>query len=560
MKTRPSTFAGLLWRYFALFALAVLVMLWVLQTVFLQAFYDASVKAGVSDAAATIEHAWTTMAPEEFSDELDAVSADKSLLVFVATCDKDVLYATDEHSAAYASEDAGAGEADSTESYSWRNAAQNQESDGGIDATPSWQIGRARYLGLTQGFDSFLERLGSDPSSPVEYQDDDGALYTYGIALPASGQPQSACEAAGEDAVLYISTTLQPIGAAATAIRTQLIFASVAALLLALILAFALARRFSKPVEALTAKAARLAEFGSGGTGGSGTSADVGAGGKGRSAGGADGRDADVSGAGGDNAKPTEFESGFCAELDDLSRTIDDAASDLAEAERSRAEFMANVSHDLRTPLTLIKGYAEAARDDLRDGLPVDESDLEVVAREADRLADLANELLDYSKLRAGSAKLDVSEFDASEAFESAVALFAPLCERTGLTMTTQIDPGVHVTGDEAQLVRVVSNLVDNAVSHTPQGGMVTVSLSTSGVHVRLAVTDTGAGIPPEELERVWDRYFTKKQAARNAKGSGLGLAISKEILEAHGASYGASSDEGAGSCFWFEMALATIA
>ena len=535
MKTRPSTFAGLLWRYFALFALAVLALLWMLQTVFLQAFYDASVKAGVSEGAASIERAWTTMAPKEFSDELDAVSADKSLLVFVATWNKDVLYSTDEHSAAYAADDAEAGAAGSLESYSWHSAAQDQESDAEADAVRNWQLGRSRYLGLTQGFDSFLQKLGANPSSPVEYQDDDGSLYTYGIALPSSGQPQSACEAAGEDAVLYISTTLQPIGAAATAIRTQLVFASVASLLIAFILAFALARRFSKPVEALTAKAARLADAGAA---------------------------AYIEGAGGGAAdeepdQSTELEYGFCAELDDLSSAIDGAATDLAEVEKNRAEFMANVSHDLRTPLTLIKGYAEAAHDDLHDGLPINENDLQVIAREADRLADLANELLDYSKLKAGHSKFEFSEFDASKAFASAVSLFAPLCDRAGLTMQTGIEPDVRVVGDEAQLVRVVSNFMDNAVSHTPVGGKVSISFTASDHLARLEVADTGTGIPREELDHVWDRYFTKKQAARNAKGSGLGLAISKEILEAHSASYGASSNEGAGSCFWFEVALA---
>lgn len=510
----------MLWRYFALFAIAILAMLWMLQTVFLQAFYDASVKAGVHEGASSIERAWTSMPSEDFPDELDAISSDKSLLIFVTTWDKDVLFGTDEHSAAYAAESANEDEGGESGSYSWRTEMKGQDDpEDGEDAVRGWQLGQSRYLGLTQGFDAFLEKLGDNPSTPVEYQDEDGSLYTYGIALPSSGEPGSACEQAGAEAVLYISTTLQPVGATASAIRTQLALASAVALLLAFALALALARRFAKPVVSLTRKAEALGDAGAN-----------------------------------NSEKPSDVSDGFCAELDNLSRAVDEAAIELAEVEQRRSEFMANVSHDLRTPLTLIKGYAEAARDDLRDGLSVDERDLEVVAREADRLADLANELLDYSKLKAAVTAPVMAQFDASEAFGSIVALFFPLAERAGITVETAIEPSVRLVGDEAQLVRVVSNLVDNAVSHTPEGGKVTVTLATADQRVRLEVADTGEGIGEKDIEHVWERYFTRKQAARNAKGSGLGLAISKEILEAHGASYGAASNDGAGSLFWFEI------
>ena len=325
-------------------------MLWVLQTVFLQAFYDQSVKAGARDAAARIEQSWVSDDPATFAQVLDETASDRSLLVFVATWDSEVLYSTDEHSAEYAA-GSPSGAEESISCYGWVQGQQGHSGDGGGEdnnGTQDWQLGKARQIGLTEGFDAFLVRLSQDPNAGVEYQDEDGSLYTYGVALPSEGGEGSACEAAGAPAVLYLSTTLQPVGAAASAIRMLLAFATVAALAIAFVLAIVLARGFSKPVEQLTAKAARLAAPSAG------------------------------------DAAGDSFKGGFCAELDELAGAIDEAADDLALAEERRAEFMANVSHDLRTPLTLIRGYAEAASDDLAEGLPVEKDDLDVIAREAE--------------------------------------------------------------------------------------------------------------------------------------------------------------------------------
>ena len=517
LKSRPSTFRAKLWRYFALFAVAILAMLWLLQTVFLQAFYDQAVKTGARDAAARIEQSWTRNDPDAFAQELDSIASERSLLVFVATWDSEVLYSTDEHSAEYTAKSSPSA-GDSANSHDWAQDQQGYSSDDEDgNGVRGWQLGQVRQAGLTEGFGTFLERLSQNPGAGIEYQDDDGSLYTYGIALPPEGAEGSACAAAEASAVLYLSTTLQPVGAAASAIRLMLILATVVALALAFALAAAMARGFSKPIEQLTAKASRLASP----TG---------------------------------DATSGVFEGGFCAELDDLSGAIDGAASDLALAEERRAEFMANVSHDLRTPLTLIRGYAEAVSDDLAEGRPIEKDDLDVIAHEAERLGSLASELLDYSKLKAGAVEPNLAEFDASAAFGASAALFAPICERAGIRLDMQIEPNMHVVADEQQLTRVVANFVDNAVSHTHAGGSVCVVLRKTTSSAHFEVRDSGPGVEPDELGRVWDRYFTRSQTKRNAKGSGLGLAISREILEAHGAHYGVESELGHGATFWFEI------
>ena len=344
--------------------------------------------------------------------------------------------------------------------------------------------------------------------------------------------------------MLYVSTTLQPVGATVSVVRMQLAIATIVALVAAFALAFALARNFSQPVEGLTRKARTLA----------------GAGRAESSTGAADAADSEEG-----------FDAGFCAELDELAGALDEASVELSKVEEQRAEFLANISHDLRTPLTLMRGYAEAAHDDAEAGFDVDPEDLAIVAREATRLGELVNDLLDYSKLKGAGTSMEMASFDASEAFRSATELFAPYCERVGLAFGVQIEPGIAAYGDEAQLARVACNLIDNAISHTPEGGSVDVELElldnggagaagtgagerAGAGAVRFSVRDSGPGIAPDEIERVWERYFTKKQAARNVRGSGLGLAISREILEAHGARYGAESELGEGSTFWFEL------
>ena len=549
MKILRRSFRSKLWGYFALFAVAVLAILWIVQTLFLQVFYEGAVKDGIRQAASTIEQSWTTDDPTAFTDTIDAVAGDKSLLVLVTDWDGSVLYSADEHSIAYRyshdqsgqSQGKGQGQGQgqgrnrataesentsSSASEAGDSASASTASDGSSESTEGKGGGKKRFLELTRGFSEFLERLKENPNEAVESQDQDGSLYAYGIALSTTGEPGSACSQASSGAVLYLSTTLQPVGATATVMQMQLVIASAIALLLAFALAFALSRGFSKPVEALTQKAERLADAQAGTT------------------------------AIAPEEQKDDFKEGFCSELDDLALAMDEASAELAQVEVRRREFLANISHDLRTPLTLIKGYAEAARDDAAEDDEMLQEDLGVIVRETDRLSRLVNEILDYSSFKDVAASIQVVSFDASAAFGSVAETFASFCERDGLKLDVSIEPNVIALGEEQSLVRVAFNLIDNAVSHSPGGCTVGVLLATHDNVARFEVRDQGEGIPAEEIVHVWDRYFTKKQAKRNSRGSGLGLAISKEILEAHHARYGVESTLGEGSTFWFELPI----
>lgn len=426
----------------------------------------------------------------DFGDWLDDLAYENSFLIFLTDAQGNVLYSTDEHSGAYRGEAAA-------------------EDTGGNPYHPSneilsWQIGAGRHLNLPPDFFSFMERLNSSENGTVGYRLTDGSTYIYGTQLST---------ASGES-ILYISAALEAVGATVSILRTQLVWITGAALLFAFGIAFLISRRFSKPVAALDRQARKMAEGG-----------------------GLDG-----------------VEKGFCSELDGLADTLHQTAAVLNKAEQSRKEFLANISHDLRTPLTMIRGYAEMVRDISWEDETQRENDLAIIIRETNRLAELVNDILELTALQSQTQAAQYGEVDLSATAQDVIRQFAPLCEQRGCAITSKVEPGQFVRGEPVQLSRVLYNLIDNAISHTGEQKAVDVLLKRIGQRVRVEVRDYGEGIPPEEISFVWERYFTSKQRKSKREHSGLGLAISKEILLAHNAKFGVDSILGQGSCFWFEI------
>ena len=490
MKRKPETFGVKLWMYFALFAAVLFTALWLFQTVFLQGFYDRMAVRNVEKAAEKIA---AQQDGDGLTDLLDQLAYENSFLIFLTDRQGSILYSTDEHSGVYGT--AGA-------TYAAGDGRENPYH--ATDGTLGWQIGTSHHLGLPRAYDEFLQRLAESGDGTVGYRLDDGTTYVYGRLLPtASG-----------DAVLCISTALEAVSATAGILRMQLLWITAASLLLALALAVFLSRRFSKPVAAISARAKRMAE-------------------------------GDFRGG---------FEKGFCAELDSLADTLDQTAAELAGAETFRREFLTNISHDLRTSLTMIRGYAEMVRDISWEDAEQRERDLSVIIRESDRLTGLVNDILEYTALQERSRTMEMEKIDLGAKAREVIAQFAPLCEKDGYEIGTEIEAALYVSGNGQQLSRVLYNLIDNAVTHAGETRKVQVTLKRTGEAVRTEVRDFGDGIPPDELPHVWERYFTSSQRRRSRTGSGLGLANSKEILLAHRARFGAESAEEAGSVFWFEL------
>lgn len=237
-------------------------------------------------------------------------------------------------------------------------------------------------------------------------------------------------------------------------------------------------------------------------------------------------------------------------EIGDLTHHFNQMSQSLAEQEKLRQQLIADISHELKTPLATIKGYMEGLQDGI---IPATSETFLLVQEEADRLQRLVHDLQELSKAEAGSIDLNESDVNLKELITSTVAWIQPQFEGKYLDLKAQL-PAETVTlrGDVDRLRQVLLNLLGNALNYTPQGGNVTVSLSTDNGQVNIAVQDSGVGLSAQDLQRVFQRFYrVDKSRARVSGGSGIGLTVSKHIVEAHGGSIAASSDgPGQGSTF----------
>lgn len=224
--------------------------------------------------------------------------------------------------------------------------------------------------------------------------------------------------------------------------------------------------------------------------------------------------------------------------------------------ESMRSDFVANVSHELRTPITALKGFAETLLDGALDDPKVAREFLEIIRAEADRITRLVNDLLDLSKIEAKQVPLHMEDVSLREMFARVTQVFIADAKQEGVTIQSELPvPDVRVYADIDRLQQVLVNLVSNALQFTPRGGQIT--LSAEAVHDRMVVRvrDTGAGIPAQDLGRVFERFYrVDKARSRRSGGTGLGLAIVKHIVEAHGGRVGVSSEFGQGSEFFFDL------
>jgi len=239
------------------------------------------------------------------------------------------------------------------------------------------------------------------------------------------------------------------------------------------------------------------------------------------------------------------FEGGGCRELTQLSETLNDSTQKLRKTDKLRKELLANVSHDLRTPLTMIGGYGEIMRD-----IPGENNseNIQIIIDETKRLTKLVNDALDLSKLQSGTFNFKPVVFCITDEISDIVTQFEKLS--AGKTdIVFESDRDIFVNADEVLVSEAVYNLINNAVIHGGENISITVSQKVSGKKVRISVTDNGRGIPPEILDGIWERY----QKGMGG-GAGLGLAIASTGIKMCGGTYGVESEFGKGSEFWFEL------
>jgi two-component system phosphate regulon sensor histidine kinase PhoR len=230
--------------------------------------------------------------------------------------------------------------------------------------------------------------------------------------------------------------------------------------------------------------------------------------------------------------------------------------SDLKRLERIRRDFVANVSHELRTPVTVIKGYAETLTGGLLASDPAAaERFVAVIQAHAGRLASLIGDLLTLSELEAGGFALELAPAPLAAVAGHCCALLEPKAAEKQIALDCAGVPELAVLADRRRLEQVLVNLLDNAVKYTPQGGRVTLQAEAAGELVRVAVRDTGQGIPPQAVPRIFERFYRVDAGrSREEGGTGLGLAIVKHIVQAHGGSVAVESTPGKGSTFTFTL------
>ncbi len=319
-------------------------------------------------------------------------------------------------------------------------------------------------------------------------------------------------------AFIFICSYMQPVGTTVAIFQRQFLFVTIIIMMLTLFISAFFANRLSNPIIRINKHAKELPR----------------------------------------GKFDAEIDEHDLNEIRQLSATLHDASKEIAKSDDLRRELMANISHDLRTPLTMIKAYAEMIRDLSGDNPEKRGRHLKIIIDETDRLSSLVNDILDLSKLQAGVTEMNLSVFDLSERLSGVISRFDILKENDGIIIQLQADEGIMINADVTKLEQVVYNLINNAVTYTGDDNTVIVRLyrKQPGL-MRFEVIDHGDGIAPEYLPYIWDRYYKVSERNKTHKrakmGSGIGLSIVKNVLEQHGFAYGADSVVGQGSTFWFE-------
>ena len=363
----------------------------------------------------------------------------------------------------------------------------------------------------TSRISDFLAAIKSGESSFTYYEDfsEDSISNTliYGGELKGNMATNSKyyfCVVASVSSSNYATTLMQNL----------LIVASITILVVTVVMALVFSRRLSKPINKL-ANTAKLLAHG----------------------------DFDIS-----------FESDSCNEVQQLASSLNFAKEELSKTDQMRRDFIANVSHDLRTPLTMIQAYAEMVRD-LSGNIPEKRNKhCQIIIDETKRLSLLVGDIQNLSKLQSGTESITVKPFDIAELCRTVVKRFSIMSETQGYYFVVECDTSATVNGDYQKIEQVLYNLIGNALNYTGEDKKVLIRCKEKATTYRIEITDTGKGIAKEDIDQVWDRYYRINQKKRNVVGSGLGLNIVKAILDNHKAPYGIESELNVGTTFWFEL------
>ncbi len=325
-------------------------------------------------------------------------------------------------------------------------------------------------------------------------------------------------KAADNEVYLYIFSPLYPVSSTVDILKDQLFYVTLIALIGAFLSALYFAGRVSKPLKSITTTAKEM----------------------------------------GRGNYEVKFRGNSYSEINNLAETLNTAAYELGNADARQKDLIANVSHDLKTPLTMIRSYAEMIRDLSGDNPEKRNAHLQVIIDESERMGRLVSDMATISAMQTKKIVLHREVFDLSEAAASILATYDIYQEQEAYDFVFNAPKECMVLADRDKISQVIANLTSNAVKYCGEDKFIALTIKKVGRKYRLEVSDHGPGIKEDELAHVWERYYkTSTNYVRQTSGTGLGLSIVKEILLLHNADYGVESKVGKGSTFWFELDIA---
>lgn len=320
-----------------------------------------------------------------------------------------------------------------------------------------------------------------------------------------------------EYAIAYIFSPLFPVSSTLKILTNQLIYVTIISLILAFLLSFYLSNRITRPIRAITKSASRL----------------------------------------GQGEYGIVFKGGYYTEISNLADTLTRTSIELEKSDMLQKDLIANVSHDLKTPLTMVKSYAEMIRDLSGDNPSKRQAHLQVIIDEADRLNILVSDMLTISKMQSNAIILNKEDFNLTTDVKNILTTYALMEETEGYHIQLNCKENLIVNGDPEKTKQVFYNLLNNGLKFCGDDKTVVVNIKRKGRKVLCQVIDHGVGIHPDELPHIWERYYkASSNMVRSTTGTGLGLSIIKEILTLQKSDYGVHSTLGEGTTFWFELNL----
>lgn len=321
-------------------------------------------------------------------------------------------------------------------------------------------------------------------------------------------------ESGEQHGYLIINSLISPVGTTISILRKTTYLVTVLMIVISVILAVIMSKSISRPIQNITESADKLAR----------------------------------------GEYKTEFEGGKFAETRQLAGTLNYASAEISKIDELQRDLIANVSHDLRTPLTMIKAYAEMIRDLSGDRKEKREEHLGIIIQETDRLALLVNDMLDLSKLENGRQPLNCTSFDISAKLHDIVERYKEFSAANGYTVNYTDNSPVLVNCDMGKIEQVIYNLINNAINYTGEDKQIFVSMETEDEYVKILIRDTGKGISEDNIHQIFEKYYRCEKTRREVVGTGLGLSIVRAVMKAHKCPFGVQSTPGTGTTFWFKI------